>query len=95
MVRIEKSLLIIELPHPSPEDFLMDLKKSIIEVIQNQSGKALDLTDLCFTNYTLLELFKGLEYREAPERPIRKKERKRNSLLGGQSIIPPILPDLP
>jgi hypothetical protein len=95
MVRIEKDKLVIELEHPSPDDFLKDLKRAIIEVIQSQAGETLDLKDIYFLNYTLLELLKGLEPTIAPKKPVLQKERKRKPSPDFPSIIASIRPDLP
>jgi hypothetical protein len=95
MVRIEKNMLVIELEHPSPDDFLKDLKRAIIEVIQSQAGENLDLKDVYFLNYTLLELLKGLEPMIIPKKPVLQRERKRKPSPDSPSIITSIRPDLP
>ena len=60
MIRIEEEKLIIEISHPVPEEFLSDLKKSIIESIQNQVDEPADVGEVHFANYILLELLKNL-----------------------------------
>ena len=67
MIRIEKDKLVIEVSHPSPKDFTMDLKEAIIGAIQYQTDETGDLKELRFINHTLLELLKNLEIKELKE----------------------------
>jgi hypothetical protein len=95
MVRIEKDKLVIELEHPSPDYFLKDLKRAIIEVIQSQAGENIDLKDIYFHNYTLLEVLKGLEPMISSKKSVLQKERRRKPSHDSPSIITSIRPDLP
>jgi len=63
MISTQSDKLVIEIKHPSPEDFLKDLRQAIIGAIQFESPApgSVDLELLLFTNYTLLELLKNLE----------------------------------
>jgi hypothetical protein len=95
MIRIDGNRLRIEIEHPSPEEFLKDLRKSIIVVIQNQSPDDHDLKEMHFSNYTLLELLKALDLNDIPLNVPPKKLRKPTTSHSGPLIIPHILPDLP
>jgi hypothetical protein len=61
MVRIEENKLVIEINHPSPDEFKKDLKDAIINSMQNQHSEGIDPEELGATNYTLLELLKNIE----------------------------------
>lgn len=60
MVRIENDKLIIEVRHSSPENFLTDLKESLIGAVQFQDLESGYTTEIKHINYTLLELLKNI-----------------------------------
>jgi hypothetical protein len=61
MIRVEENKLVIEISHPSPEEFKKDLKDALIISMQNQHSDGIDPEELSATNYALLELLKNIE----------------------------------
>lgn len=61
MITIQKDKLIIEIKHPSPEDFHKDLKEALIGAMQYQTQDFENLKELYQINFTLLELLKNLD----------------------------------
>ncbi|OFY82820.1 MAG: hypothetical protein A3F72_01675 [Bacteroidetes bacterium RIFCSPLOWO2_12_FULL_35_15] len=61
MIREESDKLIIEIKHPSPQDFRKDLKEALIGAMQYQTDEFQNQRELHFINFTLLELLKHLE----------------------------------
>ena len=62
MVTTSESKAIIEIEHMSPEDFIKDLKKALINGLQNQElSEYTDLEVYRDTQYVLIELLKQLE----------------------------------
>lgn len=61
MIRITKDKLIINIEHPAPDEFVIDMKAAIISAIQNMElAEHTDLKEFRETNVTLLELLKHL-----------------------------------
>lgn len=60
MVRIENEKLIIEVTHPAPDSFLIDLKEAIIGAVQHQNIASGFHEEIYHVNYTLMELLKNL-----------------------------------
>lgn len=61
MISIKENKIVIEINHPSPEEFHKDLKESIIGAIQYQTHDSGDQEKIHFVNFTLLELLKNLD----------------------------------
>lgn len=61
MIKIKENRLVIEIDHPSPEEFQKDLKEAIIGAIQYQTEEPSDQAKIHFINFTLLELLKNLD----------------------------------
>ena len=61
MVTIEKEKLIIVIETPLPKEFLADLIKSLLEVLQQQEySEVIDTKRIKETNYFILELLKAI-----------------------------------
>ena len=61
MILIQRDKLIIEIETPLPAEFLADLIKSLIEVMQQQEyNEIVDSKRIKETNYFLFELLKEL-----------------------------------
>jgi hypothetical protein len=61
MIRIKDDKLIIEIKHPSPDDFHKDLKEALIGAMQYQAQDFQNQEELYQINFTLLELLKNLD----------------------------------
>lgn len=61
MITLKKDKLIIEISHPSPDNFYKDLKEAIIGTIQYQRQDFKNQEELYQINFTLLELFKSID----------------------------------
>lgn len=60
MVHIQEDKLIIEINHPCPDEFLSDIRNSIIHAVQYQSEDSLDTALNLLTKITLLEILKNI-----------------------------------
>lgn len=62
MVNIENEKVIIEINHPFPDEFVSELKLSIISALQNRELNELtNFMEFQDTNYTLLEFLKRID----------------------------------
>lgn len=59
MVNTSEKKLIIEIDHPCPKEYLMDLREALIKVMQDRElSETTQLKEFQETNVTLLELLK-------------------------------------
>ena len=61
MIRIQDDTLILEINHPCPEDFKIDLKEALFFSLQHQDHIMADPEYLNSVRVTLLELLKNLD----------------------------------
>lgn len=61
MIKMHENKLIIEIKHPSPDEFAKDLKEALIGAMQFQTQDFENPQTLHFINFTLLELLKNLD----------------------------------
>ena len=61
MVRINDNKLIIEMEHPYPHEFLLDIYVAIIYLLQNQSEDPINKEQRQNANNTMLEVLKNIE----------------------------------
>ncbi len=61
MVRINDNKLIIEMEHPCPQEFLLDIYVAIIYLLQNQSEDPINKEQRQNANNTMLEVLKNIE----------------------------------
>ena len=74
MVNIQNEKLIIEIETPIPAEFLADLIKSLIEVMQQQEySEAINPKRIKETNYFILELLKAINLKSWGENLIMHK----------------------
>lgn len=61
MITIQKDKLIIEIQHPCPQEFVCDIKESIIISMQDHDPDSVNKEEIESANHTLLELLKFIE----------------------------------
>lgn len=60
MISTTKTKVVIALSHPCPDEFVKDLKQSVLLTIQAQDPQAVNKEELQEANTTLLELLRAL-----------------------------------
>jgi hypothetical protein len=61
MVRINDNKLIIEMEHPCPHEFLLDIYVAIIYLLQNQSEDPINKEQRQQANSTMQEILRNIQ----------------------------------
>ena len=75
MVKLTKDKVVIEFPHPLPDDVVYDIKCAIVNALLNQ-GEGLNMEQQKGVNYFLLLLLSAMMYERHAEKKALKKGRK-------------------